>query len=65
MAKVSRVISMEMWNIGLGIKPKIIPSFRGLIAYPITPAPVTRSIIAQVSSRDKRKTIGKRKGKKK
>jgi len=60
MAKVSRVISMEMWNIGLGIKPKIIPSFRGLIAYPITPAPVTRSI-----TRDKRKTIGKRKGKKK
>lgn len=59
MAKVSRVISMEMWNIGLGIKPKIIPSFRGLTEYPITPAPVTRSIIAQVSSR------GKRKGKKK
>lgn len=50
MAKVSRVISMEMWNIGLGVKPKIIPSFRGLIAYPITPAPVTRSI-----TRDKRK----------
>jgi len=45
MAKVSRVISMEMWNIGLGVKPKIIPSFRGLITYPITPAPVTRSII--------------------
>lgn len=56
MAKVSRVISMEMWNIGLGVKPKIIPSFRGLIAYPITPAPVTRSIIS---------ARGKRKGKKK
>lgn len=60
MAKVSRVISMEDWYIGMGVTPKRKANLKGIIQYPITPPPERRSI-----TRDKRKTVGKRKGKKK
>jgi len=61
MAKISRVILMEDWYNGMGVTPKRMPDTRELIKYPVCPAPEHgRSI-----TRDKRKTVGKRKGKKK